>query len=458
MLPGLRTSLRLLAASVALAGAALAAGWGAAPAVAVTPAAPFAGDGVNAYGDAAEYGSFAGVTLSAPAVAMASTPSGKGYWVSAADGGVFSFGDARYFGSTGSIHLQAPVVGMAATHDGAGYWLVALDGGVFAYGDAAFYGSTGAMHLNQPIVGMAATPDGKGYWLVAADGGIFAFGDAQFYGSTGSIHLNQPIVGMAATADGAGYWMVAADGGIFAFGDAQFYGSAANLNIGTSVTGIAPTHDGKGYWLVAATAGVLPYGDATFYGPTPNLPPFSPTVAITPTPDGGGYWLLQPDEIATGFTNPASGAGAAVVAIAASQIGPDPRVSQGAYCNPYGPCEEWCALFATWVWQQAGIGIPAYPFTGSVFSWGAARGLALSAATTPLPGDAVLFGTGPSSTATSVHMGIVAQVWPDGAIITIEGDAGPEPLGKNAVVMNGPFLPSQSSSYIGSPIYGYVQF
>ena len=30
--------------------------------------------------------------------------------------------------------------------------------------------------------------------------------------------------------------------------------------------------------------------------------------------------------------------------------------------------------------------------------------------------------------------------------------------GKNAVVMNGPFLPSQSSSSIGAPIYGYVHF
>jgi len=87
--------------------------------------------------------------------------------------------------------------GHAATPSGRGYWLVAADGGIFSFGDAAFYGSTGNIRLNQPIVGMAAAPGGKGYWLVAADGGIFSFGDAAFYGSTGSIRLNQPVVGMA---------------------------------------------------------------------------------------------------------------------------------------------------------------------------------------------------------------------------------------------------------------------
>ena len=154
---------------------------------------------------------------------------------------------------------------MAATPTGKGYWLVAADGGIFTFGDARFYGSTGGLRLNQPIVGMAATPSGRGYWLVASDGGIFTFGDARFYGSTGSRRLNRPIVGMAPTpyrprllarrdrrrhlhlrrrallrldrrppaqpADrrhGArrraakGYWLVAADGGIFTFGDARF--------------------------------------------------------------------------------------------------------------------------------------------------------------------------------------------------------------------------------------------
>lgn len=52
------------------------------------------------------------------------------------------------------MHLNQPVVDMASTPTGGGYWLVAADGGIFNFGDAAFHGSTGAMHLNQPIVGM----------------------------------------------------------------------------------------------------------------------------------------------------------------------------------------------------------------------------------------------------------------------------------------------------------------
>ena len=432
--------------------------FGATPVHAAAPSGGlFAGGGVVAEGDAAVYGSFAGITMASPAVAMAATATSHGYWVAAADGGVFSFGDAAFYGSTGSFTINAPVVGMAATPDGRGYWLVALDGGIFSFGDAAFYGSTGAMRLNQPVVGMAATPDGRGYWLVASDGGIFAFGDAAFYGSTGAIPLNEPINGMASTPDGRGYWLVAADGGIFAFGDATFFGSAANDNIGTAVTGIAPTHDGRGYWLVAATAGVLSYGDATFMGPSPNLPPFSPTAAIVATRDGGGYWILQPDDIATGFTDPPPGAGAGIVQTAASQVGPDPLANQGDFCNPYGPCVEWCSLFATWVWNQHGIGIPRYAFTGDVFAWGAGQGLDLGPGAVPAAGDFVMYGTGPQSSTSSPHMGIVAQVWPDGAIVTVEGDAGPEPNGKYAVITNGPFLPADSNQYNGDPIYGYVR-
>jgi len=416
----------------------------------------FSGGGVSGFGAAATYGSFDGLTLSAPAVGMASTPTGHGYWVAAADGGVFSFGDAAFYGSTGNIHLNAPVVGIAGTHDGKGYWMVALDGGVFAYGDATFYGSMGGTPLNQPVVGLAVTPDGRGYWLVAADGGIFAFGDAAYYGSMGGTPLNQAVVGMAATPDGRGYWLVAADGGIFSFGDASFFGSAANTSLGAGVTGIAATPEGGGYWLVAATAGVLPYGTAAFLGPTPNVPPFSPTAAIVADPKGKGYWLLQPDDIASSFNDPSTGAVTAIVQTAASQIGPDPDVGQGAYCNPYGPCEEWCALFATWVWEQQGVGITSFAFTGNAYRWGVARGLALGPATTPSSGDAVFFGTGPTSAATSTHMGIVAQVWPDGAIVTIEGDAGPEPDGQFAVVTNGPFLPAFSAEENGEPIYAYV--
>ena len=386
------------------------------PAATVGAHVGFSGTGVAAYGDAASVPNFAGMELSAPAVAMDGTPDGGGYWVAAADGGVFSFGDASYHGSAGGYSLFAPVVGMATTPGGGGYWLVAADGGVFSFGDAAYYGSMGGRPLAEPMVGMAATPDGHGYWLVAADGGIFSFGDA------------------------------------------VFHGSAANANIGASVTGMAVTPNGGGYWLVAATSGVLTFGDATAYGPSPNDPPFPPTAAIAATPDGRGYWLLEPDSIPTAFSVPPDpGAGASAVGVAASQIGPDPDAGQGAFCNPYGPCEEWCSLFATWVWNTIGVPIPRYPFVGSVFDWAVVRGLAQGVTARPAAGDLVLYGTGPQNTTTSPHIAVVAEVWPDGAITTVDGDSGPEPYGRYAVTFNGPFLPADSARYNGMPIYAFVR-
>jgi len=38
-------------------------------------------------------------------------------------------------------NVNAPIVGMAATPTGKGYWLVAADGGVFAFGDATYLGN-----------------------------------------------------------------------------------------------------------------------------------------------------------------------------------------------------------------------------------------------------------------------------------------------------------------------------
>jgi hypothetical protein len=427
----------------------------------------YQGGGVIGFGDARSTNTPIGSGLSSVMVAMAAnpvaTPENQGYWLAAADGGVFAQGNAGFYGSLGALRLHGPVVGIAPTPDGRGYWLVALDGGVFSFGDANFYGSMGAVRLNQPVVGMAATPDGRGYWLVAADGGIFSFGDANFYGSMGAVHLVAPVTGMAATPDGRGYWMVAADGGIFTFGDAPFFGSMGGRVLNDPVVGMAPSPHGAGYLLVATDGGIFGFGQISFfgslgggYGGDPaNVPPVA---GLALTPDAQGYWLLEPDGWSYAFSNPPSPApsptASTIVSVANSQVNSDPI--RGQFCNPYGPCEEWCALFATWVWQQAGVPIPSLAFTGAVFDWAASNTGVLSPTASPVPGDAVLYGTGPASSATSLHMGIVTQVWPDGAVVTIEGDAGPAPTGSLAVVINGPFLPSQSAVYNGMPIYAYA--
>ncbi len=439
-----------------------------APVARATTIAPhiYPGGGVIGFGDAQSINAPIPSALSSVMVAMVADPAAttvnQGYWLAAADGGVFAMGSAPFFGSLGAERINGPIVGMAATPDGGGYWLVAMDGGVFTFGDAGFYGSMGGSHLNKPVVGMASTADGRGYWLVASDGGIFSFGDAAFYGSMGGTSLFAPVTGMAATANGQGYWLVAQDGGVFTFGDAPFYGSSGGRNLGDEVVGIAPSPHDSGYRLVLNNGGIFPYGNAPSYGSlaggyggdSGDVPPVA---AIALTPDGQGYWLLEPDGWNYGFTNPPSPPGTrqAIVSIADSQVNADP--DRGYFCNPYGPCEEWCALFATWVWQRAGVPIPSYPFTGDIYGWAAANTGVLPPNATPVAGDAVLYGTGPWSTASSVHVGLIVETWLDGAVVTIEGDAGPGPTGALAVVINGPYLPAESEDYNGFPIYALAQ-
>ncbi|HVC71664.1 MAG TPA: CHAP domain-containing protein [Acidimicrobiales bacterium] len=453
---GLATLLLTVSSLVAVTGID---GVGRSTASAAPVAHSYAGSGVMGFGDAPQETTPSG-TLGSVMTAMAATPDGRGFWLAGADGGVFASGDAPFEGSLGGLRLTGPIVAIAGTPDGNGYWLAGLDGGVFAFGDAGYYGSLGGIRLAQPIVGMASTADGRGYWLVAADGGVFTFGDAGFFGSTGGMPLAAVVTGMAATADGQGYWLVAADGGIFTFGDANFLGSTGGKPIPDSIVGMATTPGGKGYWLVGWDGSIYTFGNAPPLGSTASTKPLSPVSAMAATPDGNGYWLLEPDDwnyFFTGASPYALSTSASITSIAASQVEGDPDLGQGAYCNPYGPCEAWCALFATWVWRQSGVPIPAYPFTGSMYSWVAGHGRLLAPWALAAPGDAVLYGTGPQSTASSVHTGIVAQVWPDGAIVTIEGDAGPAPSGQLSVIINGPFLPADSNRENGFPIYAFGQ-
>jgi hypothetical protein len=114
-----------------------------------------------------------------------------------------------------------------------------------------------------------------------------------------------------------------------------------------------------------------------------------------------------------------SGVRGRIVRRAASQLGYRDR---GHFCNRFGPCEAWCSLFATWAWQKAGIGIGRLAFTGWMYDWAALNTYVLRPGATPKPGDAVLFGTGPASVHSSVHAGIVEDVYP-GYLVTIEGDS-----------------------------------
>lgn len=409
--------------------------------------------GVLSYGGAEFFGSPTHVRLAAPIVAMAATPDGGGYWLVGADGGVLRYGDAHYYGSAGAVDLHAPIVAMAATPDGGGYWLVGADGGVFTFGDAGYFGAptSAGIDVPDPVVGFAATPDGRGYWLVTTHGAVYAYGDAKYYGSLGATDLhNIPVVAIASSADGRGYWIVQGGGEVIPYGDAPRLGSMRGH---PPVAGIAVTPGGRGYWLVCGNGEVDAFGDAAYSGGNSGSDPQPPISGIVADPTGG-YWLLDSAAFPVSLSHPSAGQGHRIVGVAASQLGP----SRGGpdYCNPYGPCEEWCSLFATWVWERAGIPVPRFAFVGDVYKWAIKHTAVISARAKPAPGDLVLYGTGPENASTSPHIGVVAQVWPDGEIDTIEGDAGPGPGGWTSVLVNGPYLPAQSYFANGMPIYGFA--
>ena len=418
----------------------------------------------------------AGITLrlNAPIVGMASTSDGHGYWTVGSDGGVFSFGDAKYAGSMGGRHLNAPIVGIAQGPASGGYWLVASDGGVFSFGDAHFWGSMGGKHLNAPVVGIASTPDHLGYWLVASDGGVFAFGDAHSAGSMGGKHLNAPIVGIASTRDGKGYWLVASDGGVFAFGDAHFWGSMGGKHLNAPVVSIAVDTATGGYWMVASDGGVFAFHSA-FDGSEATDPLPGPVRTVVPSNGGGGYWLSGDSGGIYPFGNasfegeihgilPGSQSqaqqtdtsGARILAIAQSQVGQtDPYL--------YGPVgSDWCGYFLSWVWQRAGLTIPATPLAYEVGAWALTHGgTLLPPSATPQVGDAVLFEPPGSTLAwpdssglgypNIEHVNIVVQVLPGNQIITIGGSE------SGAVREQGPYSAADASSWWGQAIYAFVQ-
>jgi hypothetical protein len=226
-----------------------------------------AGDGgIFTFGARSFHGSEGGAKLNKPIVGGATDPSTfDGYWMVASDGGVFSF-NVPFYGSLGGQTLSAPAVEIEPTTSGKGYWIVLADGTVRGFGNAGTFGDMSGKALNKPIVGMSVTPSGNGYWLLGGDGGIFAFGDAQFFGSTGDKTLNAPVIDLAPAVDNNGYYLLASDGGVFTFGSPAFYGSTGNMKLNAPVVAMLLRPSGTGYWLAAADGGIFTFGDVQFHG------------------------------------------------------------------------------------------------------------------------------------------------------------------------------------------------
>jgi hypothetical protein len=138
-----------------------------------------------------------------------------------------------------------------------------------------------------------------------------------------------------------------------------------------------------------------------------------------------------------------------IVEIAQHEVG---YTGEGGFCTKFGPCEEWCSLFLTWVWEKAGVKVPSIPFTGALYDWGREHTHVYPASTRPQPGWGVLFGTGPESASTSLHVAIIEKVLPDGQIVIINGDY------EESVMRTGPCQPSQATDGCEAPgpIYAYV--
>jgi CHAP domain-containing protein len=90
--------------------------------------------------------------------------------------------------------------------------------------------------------------------------------------------------------------------------------------------------------------------------------------------------------------------------------------------------EAWCADFAKWVWQQAGVTQDMNTITaqaGSFYDWGLRQKQALRPGRgTPAAGDAVVFyPPGPIGPGTLAdHVGIVTAVHPGGTVDLVNGD------------------------------------
>jgi hypothetical protein len=117
-----------------------------------------------------------------------------------------------------------------------------------------------------------------------------------------------------------------------------------------------------------------------------------------------------------------------IVTIAESQLGYSTDPSN-TYCNKYSAywssgastcgngdlAEEWCADFAAWVWQKAGVPIVYQYINGdlnssaaSFYEWGQAQGTwhPVGRGYTPQPGDVAVYGLDPGALV-AAHVAVV---------------------------------------------------
>ncbi len=156
-------------------------------------------------------------------VAVAPTPSGRGFWVVGYDGKVWTVGDAQPYGDVTRELSHGRPSSIAPTPTGHGYYILHTSGYVSCRGDAASRCWKGKEKngKNRTAVGIALSLDlngnVNGFWTALDDGAVFTGGCAPSLGSTGgkgNEYLFSPVEDLKATPDGRSYAWLWVDGRI----------------------------------------------------------------------------------------------------------------------------------------------------------------------------------------------------------------------------------------------------
>jgi hypothetical protein len=183
-----------------------------------------------------------------------------------------------------------------------------------------------------------------------------------------------------------------------------------------------PAHDST-----PASGSSSPAKNPSHTGGAPTPPASHPKPPATGAPDSGSGSTPESGSTAeAGTSSPPAGPGSTIAAIAQANVGLGAcsKNSEGGTafetsCDGNGgEPEYWCADFAQWVWQEAGVdttGLDAA--AGSFYLYGQTNG---TLHTTPALGDAAVFDY--TGDGVAVHVAIVVQVNADGSIETVSGD------------------------------------
>ena len=250
--------------------------------------------------------------LSSPAVGMAVSPGGRGYWILTSSGRVFNFGQAEPHGSISSGADDHAVAIVAQRAMGA-------DTGSRAAPETS---STSVMPSSTARPAAAISRARSSPWPLTRVAGVTGSPIPMVRSSTTATPVStvrRPVSTFATTSwrslprptAGATGWSPRG-GGVFSYGDAHFYGSATGEHLRDHI--VACCRGASRQRLLAGRLGrrgVFTYGDASLLrfglgAPSAGSVPTSRSSRSAAGPDGRGYWLLPSIPSPLGLPAPGS--------------------------------------------------------------------------------------------------------------------------------------------------------